>query len=29
MAIADNVLFDIKSLDDLAKLEIPTGEEEL
>ena len=29
MAIADNALFHIKSLDDLQALEIPAGEDEL
>ena len=29
MAIADNVLFGIESFDDLAKLEIPSGDGEL
>ena len=29
MAFADNALFGIKSLDDLLKLEIPPGDEEL
>jgi hypothetical protein len=29
MAIADNALFGIESLDDLAKLEIPSGDEVL
>ena len=29
MAIADNALFGIESLEDLQKLEIPAGEEEL
>jgi hypothetical protein len=29
MAVADNALFGIELLDDLQKLEIPLGEEEL